>query len=238
MNNLTIINHNGQPVADSREVAEMIDKDHSNLMRDIRGYADILENSKMNSQNFFIPSTYKTENNNKIYPCYLLTRKGCDMVANKMTGEKGVIFTAMYVTKFEEMEKQIQLPRQLSAMEQLKLQYEVLEIHNKQIEEANSRLDKLENTMTIDYSQQEEIKTKVAMKVINILGGADAPAYKELGKKAFSLIWRDFKRVLDVNSYRNTSVKEFNNALNFIATWKPTRELELMIMGSNSQIRL
>ncbi|MCX8167304.1 MAG: Rha family transcriptional regulator, partial [Candidatus Micrarchaeota archaeon] len=40
-------------------------------------------------------------------PCYLLTKKGCDMVANKMTGEKGVLFTAKYVTKFEEMEKQL-----------------------------------------------------------------------------------------------------------------------------------
>ena len=28
------------------------------------------------------------------------------MVANKMTGEKGVLFTAAYVTKFEEMEKE------------------------------------------------------------------------------------------------------------------------------------
>jgi Rha family phage regulatory protein len=238
MNNLTIINHNGQPVADSREVAEVTGKQHAHLMRDIKGYKEIIDpNPNLDSAQFFIESEY-IDSQNQPRPCYLLTRKGCDMVANKMTGEKGVIFTATYVTKFDEMEKQIQLPRQLSAMEQLKLQYEVLEIHNKQIEEANSRLDKLENTMTIDYSQQEEIKTKVAMKVINILGGADAPAYKELGKKAFSLIWRDFKRVLDVNSYRNTSVKEFNNALNFIATWKPTRELELMIMGSNSQIRL
>jgi len=40
-------------------------------------------------------------------PCYLITKKGCDMVANKMTGEKGVLFTATYVTKFDEMEKQI-----------------------------------------------------------------------------------------------------------------------------------
>jgi phage antirepressor YoqD-like protein len=30
------------------------------------------------------------------------------MVANKMTGEKGVLFTAAYVTKFEEMEKALQ----------------------------------------------------------------------------------------------------------------------------------
>ncbi|MDN9204386.1 phage antirepressor KilAC domain-containing protein, partial [Clostridioides difficile] len=36
-----------------------------------------------------------------------LTKKGCDMVANKMTGEKGIIFTAIYVTKFEEMEREL-----------------------------------------------------------------------------------------------------------------------------------
>jgi hypothetical protein len=42
---------------------------------------------------------------NQSRPCYLLTRKGCDLVANKMTGEKGVLFTATYVTRFEEMEK-------------------------------------------------------------------------------------------------------------------------------------
>ena len=30
------------------------------------------------------------------------------MVANKLTGEKGVLFTAEYVTRFEEMEKQLQ----------------------------------------------------------------------------------------------------------------------------------
>ncbi|HGM1295187.1 TPA: phage antirepressor KilAC domain-containing protein, partial [Clostridioides difficile] len=53
-----------------------------------------------------IESTY-INTQNKIQPCYLLTKKGCDMVANKMTGEKGIIFTAIYVTKFEEMEREL-----------------------------------------------------------------------------------------------------------------------------------
>ncbi|HUX79106.1 MAG TPA: phage antirepressor KilAC domain-containing protein, partial [Alphaproteobacteria bacterium] len=57
----------------------------------------------------FIKSSYKVDGNNKTYPCYLLTRKGCDMVANKMTGEKGVLFTATYVTKFEEMENSLKI---------------------------------------------------------------------------------------------------------------------------------
>lgn len=91
MKELKIINQNGQLLVDSREVAEMVGKEHSNLMRDIRGYEKtISENSNLNSKNFFIKSNYKVPGNNKTYDCYLLTRKGCDMVANKMTGEKGI----------------------------------------------------------------------------------------------------------------------------------------------------
>lgn len=102
---LKVINKNGVLLVDSRDVAEMIEKKHDQLMRSIRNYISIIEESaKLQSQDFFIESTY-INSQNKIQPCYLLTRKGCDMVANKMTGEKGILFTAEYVTKFEEMEK-------------------------------------------------------------------------------------------------------------------------------------
>lgn len=109
---------------------------------------------------------------------------------------------------------------------------------DKKTQEIEERVDKLENKMTIDYSQQEEIRTKATQRVIQVLGGKDVPAYKELNKKAFAALWRDYKRALDVNSYRNTAVKDFDKALNYVATWKPARELELMIKGANSQMRI
>jgi len=107
--NLQVIKHSNGLMVDSREVAEMIGKDHSNLMRDIRRYVEILDSpgSNLNSGNFFSLTTYH-DSQNQVRPRYLLTRKGCNMVANKMTGEKGILFTAAYVTKFEEMEKQLQ----------------------------------------------------------------------------------------------------------------------------------
>lgn len=104
MNSLTIIKSNGQYTIDSREVAEMTEVRHSDLLEKINGYITHLTNGKFRSSDFFIPSTYKG-GNGEIRPCYLITRKGCDMIANKMTGEKGVLFTAAYVTKFEEMER-------------------------------------------------------------------------------------------------------------------------------------
>ena len=108
MTQLQLINEHGKIYVDSRQVAEMIGKLHKNLLKSIDNYVEVLESSKLSSQNFFIKSTYKAEGNNKTYPCYKLTRKGCDMVANKLTGAKGILFTAEYVTRFEEMEKQLQ----------------------------------------------------------------------------------------------------------------------------------
>ena len=65
---------------------------------------------------FFIESTYKTEQG-KDAPCYLVTKKGCDMVANKLTGRKGVLFTAAYVTAFEQMRAALAKKAQLPALE-------------------------------------------------------------------------------------------------------------------------
>lgn len=107
---LTVINKEGRLLVDSREVARMVERPHDQLMRNIRGYVEVLKkdpSAKMQTANFFIENTYK-DKQNQSRPCYLLTRKGCDMVANKMTGEKGIIFTATYVTQFEKMEKALQ----------------------------------------------------------------------------------------------------------------------------------
>lgn len=110
MNGLTVFNHDGRFVVDSRQVAAMLGKRHDNLLRDIQGYVEILVSSNLRAQEFFIYHNY-TDSQGKERPCFLLTRKGCDMVANKMTGEKGVLFTAAYVTKFEEMERQLKQPQ-------------------------------------------------------------------------------------------------------------------------------
>ena len=113
MNDLTVFNRNGQLYTDSREVAAMVGKQHKNLIRDIDGYSKIMEEKgklKIELSDFFVKSTY-TSAQNKQLPCYLITKKGCEFVANKLTGEKGILFTATYINAFHKMEDTIkQLP--------------------------------------------------------------------------------------------------------------------------------
>jgi Rha family phage regulatory protein len=106
MYELTIIKKDGGTYIDSREVAEAIGKRHDHLLRDIGKYREIIMkiiDPKNGLNDFFIGSSY-VDSIGRTLPCYLISKMGCELVANKLTGEKGVLFTTAYVKKFNEME--------------------------------------------------------------------------------------------------------------------------------------
>lgn len=92
---------------DSREVAEMVGKEHKNIIRDIRGYVKELGELKIEPTDFFTESEY-TDKSNRKKPCYLVSKKGCEFIAHKLTGVKGTEFTAKYINRFHKMEEVIQ----------------------------------------------------------------------------------------------------------------------------------
>ena len=92
---------------DSREVAEMVEKKHYNLIRDIKGYVEELNELKIEVVEFFRENTYKDGKGEK-RPCYDITKKGCEFIAHKLTGIKGTEFTARYINRFHDMEETIQ----------------------------------------------------------------------------------------------------------------------------------
>ncbi|GIO09704.1 antirepressor [Brevibacillus reuszeri] len=232
MYDITIINQNGQLLVDSREVAEMIGARHADLLEKIDGYVKHLTNGKFRSLDYFNASTYK-DGKGEIRPCYLLTRKGCDMVANKLTGEKGVWFTAAYVARFEEMERSINGPyaglsKELQAIFAIDQRTQVIE----------TRLGHLEDNMTIDYGQQLTLQKVAKQQVIETLGGADSAAYtdKTLRSRVFSALWNDFKEYFNVDSYKNAPTKDYEKARTYIKEWRPPGKLLRDIDETNVQM--
>jgi Rha family phage regulatory protein len=110
----------------SREVAEMMEVQHKNLISKIEKHTEILE--KVNELNFKLVdlwqlSSYK-DAKGETRKEYQVTKKGCEFLAHKTTGEKGDLFTIRYMNKFEEMEQYIkeqQVP-QLTEKQMLQLQ--------------------------------------------------------------------------------------------------------------------
>lgn len=101
---LPVFEYRGQVVADSRDVARMIGRQHAHVMRTINTMYGHLSQSNFGLADFFIKATYM-DDQGKPRPCYYLTQMGCEMVANKQTGAGGTLFTAQYVKAFHAMKE-------------------------------------------------------------------------------------------------------------------------------------
>ena len=147
-----------QRYIESREVAEMVGKEHKELLRDIRRYAEQLAESNIARGMFFTESTY-LDANNQTRPCYLVTKKGCELISHKLTGVKGVEFTARYINRFHEMEDAIkrQMPtgNDLFALAVIEAQ-KMLAQKDEQIKELETNVQQMDRlicdmTPKVDY---------------------------------------------------------------------------------------
>ncbi len=89
---------------DSRDVAKAFEKEHKNVLADIR---KITEPKSGLSEDFgrlnFQPSSYLNEQNKK-QPCYAMTRDGFTLLAMGFTGPKAMQFKEAYINRFDKME--------------------------------------------------------------------------------------------------------------------------------------
>lgn len=157
---MNLIEQNGVFYVDSRQVAEITDKRHADLCRDIAKYVAILTERNFALSDFFIESAYK-DASGKANKCYLLTKKGCDMVANKMTGEKGILFTATYINKFYEMEKKLHEQAMPS-----EYQLKALDIKEKELSLRESELY-LRIADSVSVPEYKQIMNSLAVKAVS-----------------------------------------------------------------------
>lgn len=98
------------------EIAEMMGASHKNILQKLEGserngkhsdgIIEILSRLNFQPAKFFIKSSY-TDEQGKERPCYNCTRMGCEFLAHKFQGERGIEFTARYIERFHQMEDMI-----------------------------------------------------------------------------------------------------------------------------------
>lgn len=122
-------------------------------------------------------------------------------------------------------------------MERYSPEMQAILMHDKKLVKIDERVTTLENTMTIDYAQQQALGEAVNYVVIDALGGKGSDAYKEIGKKVFSECNRDLKRYFRVNARNNVQKKRFNEAIEYVQHWQPCTNTQIAIKEYNSQMR-
>jgi len=95
----------GIPVVSSRKVAEVFEKQHGHVIRDIeKVLIELLRGGLSNfGESNFIKSSYKNSQN-KRQPEYLLTKDGFTLLVMGYTGEKATRFKVAYIERFNQME--------------------------------------------------------------------------------------------------------------------------------------
>ena len=138
---------------DSREVAEMMEIEHSKLLRKIDNITkDVIEvtEAKNGLSEYWVSATYK-DASGKENRKFEITRKGCEFLANKTIGKKGNIFTYKYIERFHAMEDQ--------------LQKTTIELQIQELKELTSKAEslmKLSHKNKLDFNRM--IKSVVANK--------------------------------------------------------------------------
>ncbi|WP_341320350.1 Rha family transcriptional regulator [Solibacillus sp. FSL H8-0523] len=225
----------------SLEVTEMVGRDHNNVMKDIRRIIEQL-GEVTSYQSYFIESTY-TNSQNKELPRFLLTKKGCELYGTRMTGEKGTQFAVKYIDRFNEMEQVIQEPNlpqdpiTLALKAALETREQVQSIQS-EVVEVKETVQVLFDTMRIDGRQEFAIKAQGKSKVIETLGGYESPAYVALSKKVFAKMWGDFKRHFILPRSMELPKARFDEAVKFIAMWRPDTSTAIEIESYNNQAKL
>lgn len=179
------------------EIAEMMELPHYEILKKLEGTTNpdgsvrqvgiipTLGKGKIPVTDYFIKSTYTTSQNKEM-PCYKVTKLGCDFLANKFNGEKGIIFTARYVKRFDDMEKG-QVPKDFPSA----LRAYADEVERRQIaEQENERLQQ-----ELDYS-----KDWYSIKRVAAMNGVDWKTFnwRKLKEKSIELGY-GVKKIFDAN---------------------------------------
>ena len=107
-NELGSVIENNRPVVSSRKVAEVFEKEHYNVIRDIRN----LECSKSFADLNFELSEYE-DITGRVLPEYLMTRDGFSFLAMGFTGAKAAAWKERYIAAFNAIEQELMARVQL-----------------------------------------------------------------------------------------------------------------------------
>lgn len=174
---------------------------------------------------------FKTEHQNdlslgKVNLLYLWTQKGAFLHAKSLnTDAAWEVYERLVDSYFQKPQNP------LTDREMMRIQLGMYDEHEE-------RISHLENTMNLDYGQQQELKNAVNKQVVTILGGKKSNAYLEIGKKVFSECNHDIQDYFNVNSRNNIPRLRFAEAMEYVRSWEPGNNTKIAIRICNNQSNL
>lgn len=235
MSQLQIIQHNEQRVLTTAQLAEAYGADVKTISNNFNRNKDRYTLGK----HFFLLTGEELKQFKAIHQnderlrlvsnLYLWTEKGAWLHAKSLnTDQAWEAYETLVDDYYRVKEEQIQLSPEVKAIFFL----------DKKTQEIETRVEKLETNMTIDYGQQLVLQRTAKAQILELVGGKESPAYqnKPLRDKLFSSIWSDYKDYFNVGSYKDTPVKDCEKAKEYLKKWAPQGKLLREVEEANRQL--
>lgn len=111
---------------------------------------------------------------------------------------------------------------------------------NQKVDSLTDRVDKIELDLPILPIEADRITTAVKRKGVSILGGKQAPAYKNkrVRTDVYNKLHANLRWYFGVKTYKAIKRNQCDKAIEIIDKWEPPVSLADEIQACNSQIRL
>jgi len=194
----------------SLEVAEMVGREHNNVMKDIRRIIEQLGEVK-SYQSYFIESTY-TNSQNREMPSFLLTKKGCELYSTRMTGEKGTQFAVAYIERFNEMENHIKQEStpQVSQAELIAMIAQQGVEQEQRLIAVEKKQEDIGEIITLNTQEWRRKANKIINAIAKKRGGFEA--YSDVRNESYELLEERAKCRLSIRLTNRKSEMALNGA--------------------------
>ncbi|WP_100523393.1 Rha family transcriptional regulator [Mycobacteroides abscessus] len=222
MGNQLVFVQNNQVVTDSLTVADVFDKSHDKVIRDIEVQIAKLHEAgehEFSTANFG-ESSYTTDRGRQ-YRKINLTEDAFTLVAMSYVTPEAMKMKVKFIQEFKRMRDKLNGARPLTEREQLmasmKLSLETAEEITQVKTEVKEIRGMVENQITLDHGEQRRVQRAVAHKVYELENDPDArsPLFREL--------YREIKDRFAIASYKDIKRKDMQAALRYIEAWIPKR---------------
>lgn len=233
MDNLKVTEYRDIRVLTTQQIAEAYETEdrrisenfNANKTRYVEGKHYIrLEGAEL--KEFLQSANSVVQNPSKVRVLYLWTEKGAFLHAKSLnTDVAWEVYDRLVDSYFQKPQKR------LTDREMMRIQLEMYDEHEE-------RITHLENTMNLDYGQQQALKNAVNKQVITVLGGKKSNAYREMSKKVFAECNHDIQDYFEVNSRANIPRMRYQEAMDYVKGWEPSNNTRIAIRDCNAQMSM
>ncbi|MCT0509771.1 Rha family transcriptional regulator [Lactococcus cremoris] len=174
----------------SLEVAEMVGKNHKEVLRDIRKIIEQSGQRKV-ALTYFQEDSYE-DVQGKSQPMYRVTKKGCEVFGNRMAGAKGTQFTFGYVERFNQMEQHIKQQPDISnlspELQMFNQMFQAVANQEQKLLEVNDKVDNISEIVALNTANWRNETGNFIRKIALKQGGG--VAFKETNQQIYAEVER------------------------------------------------